>query len=146
MLRISPVLRDQPFETAALVDFIRGSRRAGFDGTGAMKCPIPVAGYLSDGDRLPHAPDWVVISTPGHTDDSMSYYNETTKTLLSGDAVLTCRARAWFNPEFVDAHSSARTSARLRELPVDHLYPGHGRPLHGTDLLASALGSEQKPG
>ncbi|MEI6621458.1 MAG: MBL fold metallo-hydrolase [Actinomycetes bacterium] len=146
MLRIAPVLRDQPFEASALAEFIKGARRAGFDGTGAMKCPSPVAGYLKDGDLLPNAPDWVVVSTPGHTDDSTSYYNEATSTLLSGDAVLTCRGRAWFNPEFVDRDRSQRTAGRLREFRVDHLFPGHGRPLHGEDLLSRAASSTERPG
>lgn len=143
--QILPVMRDQPFEWTALSGLLRASRQAGYDATGTFRCPDPVAGYLNDGDGLPDAPDWTVISSPGHTDDSTSYYNESARILLSGDAILTCRGQAWFNPEYVDRDASARTSERLRPLRVDHLFPGHGRPIHGTDLLSTALSFDERP-
>jgi glyoxylase-like metal-dependent hydrolase (beta-lactamase superfamily II) len=73
---------------------------------------------------------WTVLNTPGHTDDSIALWNEDSGTLLSGDAVITIGRQARFLPDTVDGVAAARTSARLRALPVEHLLPGHGLPIH----------------
>jgi glyoxylase-like metal-dependent hydrolase (beta-lactamase superfamily II) len=143
--RIWPVLKDQPFELAALSDVVVSARKAGYDATGKWRCPNPVAGFLAEGDHLPHAEDWQVLHTPGHTDDSTSYYHPETRSLLSGDAVLTVGGRAWFNPENGDPQASSETEQRLRGLRVDHLFPGHGAPISGTDVLADAISFQSKP-
>jgi glyoxylase-like metal-dependent hydrolase (beta-lactamase superfamily II) len=144
--RIWPTAFDQPFDARGVSDAIRGSRIAGY-GTGAeMRWPDLLAvGYLSDGQPLPGAPDWIAISTPGHTDDSTSFWHPDTQTLLSGDAVLSVDGRAWVTPETVDDDASAKSSKRLRELEVAHLLPGHGLPVHGAGLTASALGPQDGP-
>ena len=54
---------------------------------------------------------------------------------LSGDAVLTARGKAWHTPEIVDASSAAATRKRLEGLPVAHLLPGHGRPVHADETM-----------
>ena len=76
-----------------------------------------------------------MINASGHTDDSIALWNPTTRTLLSGDAVLTARGKAWHTPETVDAASAAATRKRLEELSVAHLLPGHGRPVHARDTV-----------
>ncbi|MCC7076091.1 MAG: MBL fold metallo-hydrolase [Acidimicrobiia bacterium] len=139
MLRIWPVLLDQPFDMRGLRELQEVSRDTGYGQGGPYRMPVDVAGYLDDGDRIPAATDWEVIQAPGHTDDSTCFYNPRTKVLLSGDAVLTAGGRAWFNPEYVDAGLSGDTEARLRDLDVDVLLPGHGRPLVGDDVLGDAL-------
>ena len=57
---------------------------------GRSKSPLHMS---ANGDSLPGAPEWEVIATPGHTDDSTSFWNQGTKTLLSGDAVLSVGGR-----------------------------------------------------
>ena len=42
---------------------------------------------LKDGDKLPFAPEWTVIHTPGHSPGSICLYNEEEKTLISGDTL-----------------------------------------------------------
>jgi glyoxylase-like metal-dependent hydrolase (beta-lactamase superfamily II) len=79
---------------------------------------------------LPGAPEWQILATPGHTDDSVSLWNPAARTLLSGDAVLTARGRVWHTPETVDPAAAQRTRERLEKLPVAHLLPGHGRAVH----------------
>lgn len=74
---------------------------------------------------------WTVLNIPGHTDDSIALWHESSRTLLSGDAVITIRSVPRFAPDTIDAAAAARTSARLQALPVEHLLPGHGLPLHG---------------
>ena len=140
--KILPVMRSQPFSIGALAEAARGPR-VGY-GVGAFALPVDEPTWVADGDRLEGAPDWVAIVAPGHTDDSTVYYHEASRTLASGDAVLTVGGRAWFNPEYVDGPASAATEDRLRSLRVDVLLPGHGRPLVGTDLLASALGHDDR--
>lgn len=141
--RILPVMRSQPFSFGALAESARGPR-VGY-GIGAFALPVEAPTWVADGDRLAGAPEWVAVVAPGHTDDSTAYYHEDTRTLASGDAVLTVGGRAWFNPEYVDGAASAETEDRLRSLRVDVLLPGHGVPLVGRDLLAHALGHDDRP-
>lgn len=138
LARIWPVMRDVPFEGSALVQAARGGRVAGFGGLGGFRMPLKPAGFLADGDTIPGAPDWAVLRTPGHTDDSICFYNAASRAMFSGDTVLTCRGQAWFNPEYVDGAALGATEDRLRGIRVDTIFPGHGHPITGVDLLARA--------
>ncbi len=132
-----PVYLDQPRDFGALRELNEVGPVAGY-GRGPMVMPLMPGAPLLDGTALPGAPDWEVSVTSGHTDDSIVFRRASTNTMLSGDTVLSADARPWFNPEFVDAVASADTEARLREIEVDHLLPGHGRPVLGSDVLRSA--------
>jgi len=99
---------------------------------------------IEEGAALPGAKEWRVLSVPGHSDDSTCFYHAASRTLLSGDAVLTHNGRAWFNPEIVDAGASAQTEERLRALDVEHLLPGHGLPISGT-VWKNALSFHERP-
>jgi glyoxylase-like metal-dependent hydrolase (beta-lactamase superfamily II) len=138
--RIWPTVFDQPIDRRGVADAARGAKIAGYGTKAGMRWPErqPVE-FLLDGDHLPGAPEWEVISAPGHSDDSTAFWHERTQTLLSGDAVLSVGGRAWITPETVDDEASAKTSARLRQLDVNHLLPGHGRPVHGVGVMAAAL-------
>lgn len=129
--RIWPTLVSQPLDPMGVVGFVTGSRVAGFGTPAGMRWTgPPPAGALTDGQKLPGAPDWTVVPAPGHTDDSIAFWNPDTRTLLSGDAVLTARGRAWHTPEVVDTADANHTRARLERLEVAHLLPGHGHPVH----------------
>lgn len=140
---IGPVLSDQPFSAGALLEMLRG--RSGFGLAGPFRFEEPVTAFLDDGQRLPGAPDWTVIATPGHTDCSIGLYHAKTRTLASGDAVLSVDGRAWITPEIADRALAARTEERLRALRVEHLLPGHGRPISGSDLMGSARSPDDAP-
>jgi len=134
--RIWPTLIDQPFDRIGAFGLLSGVRVAGYGTPAGMRwAGPPPGGGLADGQPLPGAPDWTVVSANGHTDDSIALWNSTTRTLLSGDAVLSVRGKAWHTPEIVDAASAAATRERLEELPVAHLLPGHGRPVHVADTV-----------
>ena len=120
------------------------AKDAGF-GLAGFRFDPPIHGYLRDRERLAGAPDWEVLATPGHTDCSTCLWNAKTRTLLTGDTVLSIHGRAWFNPEYVDAEASARTEAMLRRLPVEHLLPGHGHPVSGPRVMAEALSHRERP-
>ncbi|OBF56991.1 MBL fold metallo-hydrolase [Mycobacterium sp. 852002-53434_SCH5985345] len=134
--RIWPTLIDQPLDRIGVAGLLGGARVAGYGTPAGMRWTGPSpSGGLADGQPLPGAPDWTVINAGGHTDDSIALWNSTTRTLLSGDAVLTVRGKVWHTPEIVDPASAAATRRRLEELPVAHLLPGHGRPVHVAETV-----------
>ncbi|MFB7718853.1 MBL fold metallo-hydrolase [Nocardia sp. NPDC056100] len=137
MARAWPLLFGQPFDRGGAVGSLLATGTAGFGGPRGMVWtgPRPVGG-LSEGMSLPHAPEWTVLDSPGHTDDSIVFWNERTRTLISGDAVVSIRGRPCFAPDVVDAEAATRTEHRLRDLPVAHLLPGHGRPIHAESVWA----------
>lgn len=133
---IWPTMIDQPLDRRGLGGFLSGAWVAGYGTPAGMRwAGPPPGGGLAEGQPVPGAPEWTVVNANGHTDDSIALWNPTTRTLLSGDAVLTVRGRAWHTPEIVDAASAAATRRRLEELPVAHLLPGHGRPVHAADTV-----------
>lgn len=134
--RIWPTYFDQPLDRVGLAGFVSGAWVAGYGTPAGMRWrgPAPEGG-LADGQPLPGAPDWTVMTAGGHTDDSIALWNPATRTLLSGDAVLTTRGKAWHTPEIVDATSAAATRQRLEQLPVAHLLPGHGKPVHADETV-----------
>ena len=144
--RIWPSMLDQPFDASGAARAARGAKVAGYGSPAGMRWPASHPdSFLAHGDRLPGASGWQVLAAAGHTDDSVAFWHEGTKTLLSGDAVLTVGGRAWMTPETVDAVAGRLTAERLRALDVDHLLPGHGRPVTGEGVTAQALGPEEWP-
>lgn len=134
--RIWPTLLDQPLDRVGVAGLLGGARVAGYGTPAGMRWNgPPPQGGLTDGQQLPGAPDWTVVDAGGHTDDSIALWNETTRTLLSGDAVLTVGGKVWHTPEIVDSTRAAATRQRLEQLPVAHLLPGHGRPVHVTETV-----------
>ena len=133
--RTWPLLFGQPFDLRAAVGFVRATATAGFGTSRGMlwRTSRPAAGLL-DGAPLASASEWTVLDTPGHTDDSVALWHQASRTLLSGDAVITIGGRARFAPDTIDESAAARTRDRLRALPVEHLLPGHGLALHGTPV------------
>lgn len=141
---ILPVMASQPRDLVATREIAGTMKQIGWDGTG-VRLPFEPDGWLADGDHLPGLPDWQVLTTPGHSDDSTCLYHQPSRTLLSGDAVLSVEGKGWFNPEFVDGRLSAATEVRLRDLDVEHLLPGHGLVVQGRDVMGRALGFAERP-
>jgi glyoxylase-like metal-dependent hydrolase (beta-lactamase superfamily II) len=125
------VMRGQPFDVTALAGFVRGALTMGFGTSRGMlwRGPRPT-GALEEGMPLPGAPKWTVLTTPGHTDDSIALWNEDSRTLLAGDALFTTKGKPRFASDTVDDAAAARTETKLKALPVEHLLPGHGLPVH----------------
>jgi glyoxylase-like metal-dependent hydrolase (beta-lactamase superfamily II) len=139
LARTWPVLVGQPFDFKAALGFVTASATVGFGTSRGMlwSGPAPTGG-LHDGDTLPGASSWTVIATPGHTDDGITFWHADSRTLLSGDAVITMHGKPRFAPDTIDVAAAARTKSRLHGLPVEHVLPGHGRPIHGVSVLSSA--------
>ena len=144
MSRILPVVAEQPRDWSALGELRPLMGRIGYDGR-HIAFPKGADGWLDDDTPLPGAPDWRVVHAPGHTDDATCLFHEPTRTLISGDSVVSFGGRAWCNPEYVDAGASAATAARLRSLSVEHLLPGHGHIVTGRDVMGDAWSHDDHP-
>lgn len=142
--KVRSILREQPWDIGSVFEIARTGRHTGVGG-GTARFPNGADHWLAHGDEVPGAPAWQVIQVPGHTDDSLALWNPATGVLLSGDAVLSRKGRAWFTPEVCDPESAALTEEHLRMLPVGHLLPGHGQPVVGNGLMDRALSPQQRP-
>jgi glyoxylase-like metal-dependent hydrolase (beta-lactamase superfamily II) len=99
---------------------------------------------LPENGDVPSLPEWKWLLTPGHTDGHVSFFRESDRTLIAGDAVVTTknesltavltelecvwRPPAYFTPDWDRAASSVQTIA---DLDPDVLAAGHGRPMRG---------------
>jgi glyoxylase-like metal-dependent hydrolase (beta-lactamase superfamily II) len=115
--------------------------------------PIDLGGRLRQlavygGATLPGDGAWRVIHTPGHTPGHVSFFRESDRTLLVGDAFCTTKPESFFDAAvsqkaelhgppayFTSDWESARESAELlADLNASVVAPGHGRPLGGSDV------------
>ncbi len=115
---------------------------------GARLKPLP-----SEGSELSLAelPGWTLLHTPGHTPGHVSFFRESDKTLLVGDAFCTTKAESFFDANFAQpaelhgppayftsdwgaAMASVRKLAALQPATVA---TGHGKPLAGSEISAS---------
>jgi glyoxylase-like metal-dependent hydrolase (beta-lactamase superfamily II) len=72
-----------------------------------------------------------VISCPGHTEGSISLYNEET-VLFSGDAIITGKhsnIKGFNNIATSDTLEAAKTINKIKHLKFEVLLPGHGSPV-----------------
>jgi glyoxylase-like metal-dependent hydrolase (beta-lactamase superfamily II) len=83
---------------------------------------------LADGDRLDLGAgmELSVIHTPGHTPGSVCFYWESEKLLLSGDAVQGRGSRGGGWPLYFNSVTYGESIARLQQVAVDTIAPGHG--------------------
>jgi glyoxylase-like metal-dependent hydrolase (beta-lactamase superfamily II) len=87
--------------------------------------------YL-EGNRLPRSRigfgGWEVIAAPGHTEESVVFYNEASGELITGDLVLGRKdGRGYVNSFCWDEGQIRRTFAALAEMiRVRIIFPGHG--------------------
>jgi len=95
-----------------------------------MKTPIIKADkYVKEGDSI-HS--LKVISSPGHTDGSISFYSTEFRLLFSGDALLSNDRGDVIGivTGFTEASDRAIESLNeLSELNFETLLPGHGTPI-----------------
>jgi glyoxylase-like metal-dependent hydrolase (beta-lactamase superfamily II) len=85
---------------------------------------------LCEGQAVPHLPTWELIATPGHTTDSICFYNRQEKKLLTGDTILTTSGRCELNNFCCDPAAIWHSFQKLLPLKVVNIYPGHGNPHH----------------
>lgn len=126
----------------------------GVKALGQFAVPVPATRLLDPGAVLTLAGyEWTVHDTPGHATAHISLHQPATRTLLSGDHLLPdvssnpvleapaigARARPRMLPLYVES------LARVAELPVLWVYPGHGRPFQGhRKLIKERLGMHER--
>jgi glyoxylase-like metal-dependent hydrolase (beta-lactamase superfamily II) len=102
---------------------------------------------LSPDGRLPGLEDWRWIYTPGHTDGHVSFYRESDRSLIVGDAFSTTKSEsvlsiasqkpelhgppAYYTSDWDTAKVSVDLLARMKPYTVA---PGHGSPMTGPDV------------
>lgn len=95
-----------------------------------------VSHWLIDDEDLPYHPEWKVIHTPGHTDDSICLYSSQHKALISGDTIINLQGQLVLNPLLrLDSEAISESLNKLKQLQVDIVYPGWGTPVFGRDVL-----------
>jgi glyoxylase-like metal-dependent hydrolase (beta-lactamase superfamily II) len=115
--------------------------------------PVDVSEWLAplpaDG-TVPHLPGWRWVHTPGHTEGHVSFWRESDRTLMAGDAFITTKQESayavltqeaelhgppmYFTPDWPAARESVR---RLAALEPEAVVTGHGRPLAGPSMRAA---------
>ena len=98
-----------------------------------LAAPFPIPAVvptrdLNDGDRISTGSiNFTVLHTPGHTEGSISLFDESAGLLLSGDTLLF---GGWGRTDLPggDAAAMLNSLSRLRTLdPATRVIPGHGR-------------------
>ena len=112
--------------------------------------PVDVADRLAplpqDG-TVPTLPGWRWIHTPGHAPGHVSFWRESDRTLVAGDAFVTTAQESAYaaltqEPELhgppmylTTAWDDARRSVEaMAALQPDRVVTGHGRPLQGPEM------------
>ena len=91
---------------------------------------------------------WEVIAAPGHTEESVVFYNEGSMELIAGDLILGRRdGKGYVNRFCWDEGQTQRTFAFLSEtLDVRIIFPGHGPMIWSSeDAFRKVDGFGKKP-
>ena len=112
--------------------------------------PVDVSKWLralpEDG-AVPGMPGWKWIHTPGHTEGHVSFWRESDRTIIAGDAFITTKQESayavatqrpelhgppmYFTPDWESAAASVR---KLAALQPELVITGHGRALQGPQM------------
>jgi len=86
---------------------IKNTIAALFSGKGAIPLPFLRTKFfpsdysaeciLDEDQPIPYLPHWAMIKTPGHTDDSVCFYNSDEKSIISGDTILNMKGSGELN-------------------------------------------------
>ena len=101
--------------------------------------------------ELPELPGWTLLHTPGHTPGHVSFFRESDRTLLVGDAFCTTKPESFFAASFTqpaelhgppayftsDWGAAKRSVRKLAGLQPTTVAPGHGKPLAGAAVPAA---------
>ncbi|WP_428483292.1 MBL fold metallo-hydrolase [Rhodopila sp.] len=117
---------------------------------GPLSVSLWLRAYPQDG-TVPHMPGWRWIHTPGHSVGHVSFWRESDRCLIAGDAFITTAQESAYavtvqEPElhgppmyFTHDWQAARDSVqRLAKLAPEVVVTGHGRAMHG-EAMRTAL-------
>ncbi len=106
--------------------------------------PLPkIEQYLAEGDlvQIGHY-EYRVISTPGHSDGMICFYNEEHRTLFSADHILpkiTPNISYWFHGEKDPLASYLASLKKVRKLDAGFVIPSHGSPFYDANQRIDEL-------
>lgn len=102
--------------------------------------------FPSDG-TIPGLPEWQVLHTPGHTAGHVSFFRESDRTLIVGDAFTTVKQESFLAvlrqkkemhgpPAYFtsDWQAAQRSVEQLASLKPAVAACGHGKPMEGNEL------------
>ena len=128
-----------PSVGGAIAQMSRMFPHSGYD-FGTRVYPLPESGELAE------MPGWKIYHTPGHTNGHVSFFRESDKVLLAGDALATMNMDSWasqvtekrefcsppapFTPDWTAARKSVEFLATLEPETVA---AGHGQTISGAD-------------
>jgi glyoxylase-like metal-dependent hydrolase (beta-lactamase superfamily II) len=108
----------------------------------------PVLRPLPSDGSVPAMPGWKWIFTPGHSPGHVSFFRESDKVLLSGDAFITVKQDSFYKvfvqkeevqgpPRYLttDWDAAKQSVLRLNELHPVTVISGHGTHMSGTELM-----------
>ena len=120
----------------------------------AMKncCRLPYEPWIRyfEAGRLPRYRfgfgDWEIIATPGHTEDSVSFYSNATKELICGDLIIGRQnGSGHLNSFYWDEDLIKEAFMMLREIICPRIiYPGHGNIIAGDENAFRKVGTFPK--
>lgn len=94
---------------------------------------------LDEGRPIPYLANWKLIKTPGHTNDSICFYNRREQALITGDTILNIKGSGEVNKFCCDCDSIKASFQVLSGLKIKKMYPGHGDTLPYIDGIGDVL-------
>jgi glyoxylase-like metal-dependent hydrolase (beta-lactamase superfamily II) len=105
---------------------------------------------LPDDGTIPNMPGWKWLHTPGHTPGHVSFFRESDRTLIVGDAFVTVKQESLYKvimqkkeisgpPKYytTDWNSAYESVKKLATLNPNLAVTGHGLPMDGEELTNS---------
>ncbi len=99
---------------------------------------------------VPHLPGWQFIYTPGHAPGHVSFFRQSDKVLIAGDAIVTTVSESVLSvmtqkkklsgpPKYFtyDWEASKHSVKQLADLNPEVIATGHGKPMRGTAMQAA---------
>ncbi|MFQ5910905.1 MAG: MBL fold metallo-hydrolase [Thermoplasmata archaeon] len=88
------------------------------------------------GETIQIGPEWLkIVHTPGHTEGSIALYEESTKSLFSGDTIFAYGGVGRWDFPTGNLDKLVESIEKLSNVPVENLYPGHGPVVQGNAHL-----------
>jgi glyoxylase-like metal-dependent hydrolase (beta-lactamase superfamily II) len=111
-------------ETPSLLSGDQGTTAASMFGKRLEKLDVKAIDY---GEDIKIGQEKLnVIHTPGHTKGSICLYEESTKSLFSGDTVFSHGGVGRWDFPTGNLDQLIESVRKLSKIPVENLYPGHG--------------------
>jgi glyoxylase-like metal-dependent hydrolase (beta-lactamase superfamily II) len=126
-------------------DEICGSLPAGFDAKAYATRPFHISHWLHDGDRIDLGGRALkVISTPGHTPDSIALLDEKDRLLFTGDTFYAGPIYLYRPETDLDAYVTSVKKLAALALHLRLLLPAHNVPVASPSILPKVVSAMQQ--